>query len=180
MHSKYILSQVASGLVLIDQHVAHERVLYEAAQKAFSGQALPSQTVLFPTTLELAPDEFSRLLELMPSLEALGFRIREFGKDTVVVEGVPGDVAWGREREILRDVLDRASEARGGAEFLDKLAANYACKAAVKAGDPLTQEEMASLVDRLFATENPYYCPHGRPTIVHLSLHELDKRFERI
>ncbi len=180
VHSKYILSQVASGIVLIDQHVAHERVLYEEAQKAFAGQARPSQTVLFPTTLELAPDEFSRLLEMLPSLEALGFRIREFGKHTVVVEGVPSDVAWGREREILRDVLDRATEARSGAEFLEKLAANYACKAAVKAGDPLTQEEMASLVDRLFATENPYYCPHGRPTIVHLSMHELDKRFERI
>ena len=180
VHSKYILSQVASGLVLIDQHVAHERVLFEEAQRAFSGQALPSQTVLFPTTIEFAPDEFSRLLELIPNLERLGFRIREFGKHTVVVDGVPSDVAWGREREILRDVLDRAGQAREGAEFLDELAASYACKAAVKAGDTLTQEEMTSMVDRLFATENPYYCPHGRPTIVHLSLAELDKRFERI
>ncbi len=180
VHRKYILSQVASGLVLIDQHVAHERVLYEEAQKAFAGEARPSQTVLFPTTLELAPDEFARLLELIPNLERLGFRMREFGPNTVVVDGIPSDVAWGREREILRDVLDRSGEAQGGADFLDKLAANYACKAAVKAGDALTPEEMVSVVDRLFATENPYYCPHGRPTIVHLSLAELDKRFERI
>ncbi len=180
VHGKYILSQVASGLVLIDQHVAHERVLYEEAQKAFAGEARPSQTVLFPTTLELAPDEFARLLELIPNLERLGFRMREFGPNTVVVDGIPSDVTWGREREILRDVLDRSGEAQGGADFLDKLPANYACKAAVKAGDALTREEMASVVDRLFATENPYYCPHGRPTIVHMSLVELDKRFERI
>jgi len=180
VHNKYILSQVASGVVVIDQHVAHERVLFEEARKAFAGQALPSQTVLFPQAIEFAPDEFTRLVDLIPSLERLGFRLREFGKNTVVVDGVPTDVVWGREREIIRDILDSYGEGRSGADFQEQLAAAYACKAAIKAGDPLALEEMVSLVDRLFATENPYYCPHGRPIVVHLSLQELDKRFERI
>ncbi len=180
VHNKYILSQVASGLVMIDQHVAHERVLYEEAQEALTNEALPSQTVLFPQVFEFAPDEFSRLVDIIPYLERLGFRIREFGKHTVVVDGVPTDVVWGREREIIRDILDRHDEGQGGAEFLDKMAATYACKAAIKAGDPLTLEEMRTVVDRLFATKHPYYCPHGRPTVVHLSMAEMDKRFERI
>ncbi|UCH63581.1 MAG: DNA mismatch repair endonuclease MutL [Fidelibacterota bacterium] len=180
VHNRYILSQVTSGIVVIDQHVAHERVLFEEARKAFAGRALSSQTVLFPQAIELAPDEFTRLVDLIPSLERLGFRVREFGKNTVVVDGVPTDVVWGREREIIRDILDNYGEGRSGTEFFDQLAAAYACKAAIKAGDPLALEEMVSLVDRLFATENPYYCPHGRPIVVHLSLQELDKRFERI
>lgn len=180
VHNKYILSQVASGLVMIDQHVAHERVLYEEAQEALTNEALPSQTVLFPQVLEFAPDEFSRLVSIIPYLERLGFRIREFDKHTVVVDGVPTDVTWGREREIIRDILDRHDEGQGGADFFDKMAATYACKAAIKAGDPLTLEEMRTVVDRLFATKHPYYCPHGRPTVVHLSMAEMDKRFERI
>jgi DNA mismatch repair protein MutL len=180
VHNKYIFSQVASGVVMIDQHVAHERVLYEEALKAFEGAGLPSQTVLFPQVMELAPDAYSRLIDLIPSLERLGFRIREFGPHTIIVEGLPVDVAWGREREIITDILDRIDQHQTGAEVFERMAASYSCKAAVKAGDPLTLEEMRSVVDRLFATENPYYCPHGRPTVVHLSSTELDRRFERI
>ena len=180
VHNKYILSQIASGLVVIDQHVAHERVLFEEVRRAFSGNALPSQTLLFPQTIEFAPDEYQSLVEIIPNLERLGFRIREFGKNTVIVEGVPGDLIWGREREVIRSILDKHSEGGEGVDFLDHIAATYACNAAVKAGDPLTLEEMITLVDRLFATDNPYYCPHGRPIIVHLSLADLDHRFERI
>ncbi len=180
VHNKYIISQVASGLVMIDQHVAHERVLFEEAQRALTGSPLPSQTVLFPQVVELAPDEFSRLLDLIPQLERLGFRLREFGKNTVVIDGVPIDVVWGREKEIIRDILDREEQGQKGAKVFDQMAASYACQAAIKAGDPLSLEEMRSLVDRLFATEHPYYCPHGRPTVVHLSLAEIDHRFERI
>ncbi|MFC1618489.1 DNA mismatch repair endonuclease MutL [Candidatus Neomarinimicrobiota bacterium] len=180
VHNKYILSQIASGLVVIDQHVAHERVLFEEVRKALTGNALPSQTLLFPQTIEFAPDEYQLLIEIIPNLERLGFRIREFGKNTVLVEGVPGDLIWGREREVIRSILDKHREGGEGVDFLDHIAATYACNAAVKAGDPLTLEEMTTLVDRLFATENPYYCPHGRPIIVHLSLADLDHRFERI
>ena len=180
VHNKYIFSQVASGVVMIDQHVAHERVLYEDALKAFNGSSRPSQSVLFPQVLELAADEYSRLIDMIPYLERLGFRLREFGHQTVIIEGLPIDVAWGREQEIITDVLDRTDGRMEGAEVFEKMAASYSCKAAVKAGDPLTLEEMRNVVDRLFATENPYYCPHGRPTVVHLSSAELDRRFERI
>ena len=165
---------------MIDQHVAHERVLYEDALKAFNGSSRPSQSVLFPQVLELAADEYSRLIDMIPYLERLGFRLREFGHQTVIIEGLPIDVAWGREQEIITDVLDRTDGRMEGAEVFEKMAASYSCKAAVKAGDPLTLEEMRNVVDRLFATENPYYCPHGRPTVVHLSSAELDRRFERI
>jgi DNA mismatch repair protein MutL len=165
---------------MIDQHVAHERVLYEEALKAFNDKPLPSQTVLFPQVIDFAPDEFMRLVDMIPGLEKLGFRIREFGKNSVVVDGVPTAVVWGRERELLSDLLDRSEMKKAGSEFFEQLAAMYACKAAVKAGDALTLDEMRGVVDRLFATDNPYFCPHGRPTIVHLSMSEMDRRFERI
>ncbi|MBC8214768.1 MAG: DNA mismatch repair endonuclease MutL [Candidatus Marinimicrobia bacterium] len=178
---KYIVTEVKSGMIIIDQHVAHERILYEAAQKALDGNGFSSQTVLFPQTVKFLPDEYSKLIDIIPYIEKIGFRVREFGENTVVVEGVPPDVHWGAEGKIIKDILDKYLEHREfSSSFLDYISATYACKAAIKAGDKLSQEEMKNLVDRLFATEHPYYCPHGRPIIINLSIEELDKRFERL
>ena len=180
VHTKYIISEIKSGLVVIDQHVAHERVLFEQAMEAMEGSPLPSQTLLFPEVVELPAEDFSTLLELIPYLEKIGFRMKEFGKETVMIEGVPSELGWGSEKEVLTEIIDTyRNQQKAQPSFMEAVAASYACKAAVKAGDPLTQEEMQSLVDRLFATKHPYYCPHGRPIMANLSLDELDRRFER-
>ena len=180
VHTKYIVSEIKSGLVVIDQHVAHERVLFEQAMDAMEGNPLPSQSLLFPEVVELPIEDFPTLLELLPYLEKIGFRMKEFGKNTVMIEGVPSELGWGNEREVLTEIIDTyRNQQKAQPSFMEAVAASFACKAAVKAGDVLTQEEMQSLVDRLFATQHPYYCPHGRPIMVNLSLDELDRRFER-
>lgn len=181
IHSKYIISQIASGLVIIDQHVAHERVLYEEAMAAFEDHPLPAQTLLFPEVMEFSPDQFSVLLDILPYLEKMGFRMREFGPNTVTVEAIPSEMSWGNEKKIIREMLDDYLESQKKySSFQEALAASFACKAAVKAGDVLNKQEMQELVNRLFGTKHPYYCPHGRPIIIQLSMEELDRRFERI
>ena len=180
IHSKYIVSQIKSGLVIIDQHVAHERILFEQALVAMNKEPMSSQSLLFPQTLEFPPDDFSILLELFPYLQKLGFKMREFGKHAIVIEGVPSEMGWGNEQKILKEVIDNyQTHHKEYPSFQEALAASFACRAAVKAGDSLLKREMQTLVDRLFGTEHPYYCPHGRPVIVNLTLDELDKRFER-
>lgn len=180
IHEKYIVSQINSGLVIIDQHVAHERVLFEDALTAFEKAPLGAQTLLFPETLEFSADEFSVLLDILPNLNKLGFRMQEFGKNTVMVEAIPSEMVWGNEKTIIREIMDSFLENKKKySSWQEGLAASYSCHAAVKAGDLLTIQEMQALVNRLFATKHPYYCPHGRPIIVQLSIEELDKRFER-
>ncbi len=181
IHSKYIVSQISSGLVIIDQHVAHERVLYEEAMAAMDVQPMAAQTLLFPEVLEFSPDEFSVLLDVLPFLEKMGFRMKEFGTNTVLIEAIPAEMGWGNEKKVLRDILDEFLKTKKSrSSFQEALAASFACKAAVKAGDVLTKAEMQELVNRLFGSKHPYYCPHGRPIIVQLSLEELDRRFERL
>ena len=181
IHSKYIISEINSGLVIIDQHVAHEWVLYEEAMMAFESTSMASQTLLFPELLEFSSDEFDGLLDILPYLEKIGFKVKKVGDYSISVEATPSDVSWGNERQVIRDIIDDFLETRKtSSSYKESIAASFACKAAVKAGDKLTHDEMQLLVNRLFATEHPYYCPHGRPIIVQMSLEELDKRFERI
>jgi DNA mismatch repair protein MutL len=144
------------------------------------GNGMASQTVLFPQALTLQPDEYSNLLNIIPYLEKIGFKLREFGESSVIIEGVPIDVNWGTEKEIINEILEKyIHNSELDASFIDYIASTFACKAAVKAGDPLNPEERKHLIDKLFATSHPYYCPHGRPIIINLSLDDLDKRFER-
>lgn len=180
VHNKYILSQINNGIAIIDQHVAHERILYEEALEDLNDSPGNSQQLLFPETREFSADDYNILVDIIPSLNTLGFRLREFGPRTVLVEAVPNGMRGGSEGAILKEIIDHYRENRVfDYSPAKRLAASYSCKAAVKAGDPLTEEEMRVLVDRLFATENPFYCPHGRPIIINLSIDELDKRFER-
>jgi DNA mismatch repair protein MutL len=180
VHNKYILSQISSGLVIIDQHVAHERVLFEEALNAFHTTPLGAQTLLFPQVLEFSPVDYSALLDMVPFLEKIGFRMKTFGSHTILLEAVPSQMGWGNEKKILTAILDSyLKEGKQYSSLEEGLAASYACHAAIKAGDALTKAEMQALVNRLFGTKHPYYCPHGRPIIVQLSLEELDRRFER-
>ena len=181
VHKKYIISEINSGMVVIDQHVAHERVLYEECLQAFESKVMSSQTLLFPEEIEFSKDDYDVLLEIFPYLKKIGFKIIETKDSKLIVEATPSDISWGDEKKIIKEIIDEfISTRKKYSSYKEALAASFACKAAVKAGDQMTREEMVMLVNRLFATDHPYYCPHGRPIIMQLSLEELDKRFERI
>ena len=181
VHSKYIVSPISSGLVIIDQHVAHERVLFEEAMAAFDNNPMTGQTLLFPEVMEFSSDEFSVLLDVLPSLEKMGFRLKESGSNSIMIEAIPSEMSWGNEKNIIKEMLDNFLEnQKNYSSFQEALAASFSCNAAIKAGDVLNIQEMRELVNRLFGTKHPYYCPHGRPIIIQLSMDELDRRFERI
>ena len=180
IHKKYIVSEINSGLVIIDQHVAHERILYEEAIKAFESTALASQTLLFPEKIDFSHDDFDALLDVLPYLEKIGFKIKKQDEASIRIEAIPSEMALGNEKNVIKEILDNfLRDQKKYSSFQEGLAAMFACKAAIKAGDSLVREEMQELVNRLFSTKHPYYCPHGRPIIVQMSLNELDSRFER-
>ncbi len=182
VHNRYIMSQIKSGLVVIDQHVAHERILYEQILDHLNaGRAVPSQQLLFPQTLELSLEDYLVYSDIREWLDKVGFQINELSGRTVVIEAIPADVKVGSEAKILIEMIDfyRAHEA-GEYEPHEKIAAAFACKNAIKSGEKLNLEEMTSLVDQLFTTREPYFCPHGRPVIVTLGLEEFDRKFKRI
>ena len=180
IHNKYLITEIKSGLIIIDQHVAHERILFEEAKNAIEGNGFTSQTILFPQTVKFLPEEYEILIEITHYLEKIGFRFREFGNNTIIVEGTPPDINWGNENQIIREIIDQyMSVKKIDPTVIDQIAAVYSCKSAIKAGDSLKHSERRNLIDRLFATDHPYYCPHGRPIIINLSIDELDERFER-
>ena len=180
VHNKYIMSQIKSGLVIIDQHVAHERILYEEAKKRLAQHNPASQQLLFPHTIDLSAEDHDYLMQILPYLERLGFVIKGFGGKTVVVEGVPSGLKVGGEEKILTDIIDEFKKNRGkDIEVQEKVVKSYACRSAVMAGEKLSVETMQYLIDKLFATENPYFCPHGRPILINITLEEIDKRFQR-
>jgi DNA mismatch repair protein MutL len=181
LHNRYILSQIKSGLMIVDQHVAHERILYEQALERMNSSGRSSQQLLFPSTQQLPADDYNLLEELLPEMDLLGFDVKVFGRGTVVVEGMPPEVRPGSEGRILAEILDLYKEYRQDSptQVRDNLAKSYACRSAIKSGDPLGEQEMRSLIDQLFATKMPYVCPHGRPIVLRISLEEFDRRFGR-
>jgi len=183
LHETYILAPIAGGLLIVDQHAAHERILYEEARARLGGQATPSQGLLFALTVDLSRDQFDLVLEVMPALEKLGFEMSTLSPPTVIVRAVPAGIGAREPAALLRDVLDGLGEHHGRStardEPWDRVAKSFACHAAVRAGERLTRESMNHLVDRLFATALPHGDPHGRPTYVRVDLHELNQRFGR-
>jgi DNA mismatch repair protein MutL len=182
LHGQYVFVQTREGVLVIDQHAAHERVVYEETLRRLSGaaEAGPSQQLLFPVVVELSPAEHHAYEEARPLLEKLGFATRPLSGRTVLLEAVPGSLARRPNDGILRDLL--AELPRGAAplrDYVESIARSMACKAAIKAGDPMRPEEMRALVDQLFATDLPHACPHGRPTFMRITLAEFDRRFGR-
>tara|TARA_Y100000994_G_scaffold249554_1_gene262011 strand:+ start:266 stop:2002 length:1737 start_codon:yes stop_codon:yes gene_type:complete len=181
IHNKYLVTRLNDGMVIIDQHVAHERILYDSAIDGLNNKYAESQTVLFPKTLDFKGDEYDILIKLLPYLDKIGFKIREFGENKIIIEGIPVYMKNNDEIALIKDIIDKYDTyGDNESELYDKLAANYSCKAAVKAGDKLEDNEIKHLINKLFQSPNPYFCPHGRPIIVNLTIEELDKRFERL
>jgi DNA mismatch repair protein MutL len=181
LHNKYILSPIKSGLMVIDQHVAHERILYDKAINSFDADIPFSQQLLFAEEIKLDPADYDLLKLIYPYLHKLGFEVKLKKKNIVVINGVPSDVKSGYEVETLKGIIKeyRVNEEEKHLEIRDNLAKSFSCKAAIKAGDKLSEQEMRVLVDQLFATSMPYVCPHGRPIIIKIPLSEFDKRFGR-
>lgn len=176
----YILSQVKGNLMVLDQHAAQERILYEEALRNLTQRQASSQQVLFPTVSELTPKEFQILEEHKELIGKLGFEIKHFGGRTILVTAVPILIRNKSGEVFLREILTQLEEeGKVEKDRVKAVAKSFACHGAIKAGDRLTQEEMHSLVRQLFTTDEPYSCPHGRPTVIKLSLDELNKKFGR-
>jgi len=176
----YILAAVKESLIVMDQHTAHERILYEEATKNLTSKKPIIQQLLFPQALELTPLEFSFFDENLAVWEELGFEVKPLGGKTVMVSGVPSGIRNKNSGNFFKEILtDLSANYKPGNDRIKAITSTFACKAAVKAGDKLTTEEMNSLFDRLFATENPYICPHGRPTLIRIPLEEINHKFGR-
>lgn len=181
LHNKYILTPIKNGLMIIDQHIAHERILYEKAIQSIENAIPLSQQLLFPQTIELSKPDFDLIIELKDYFEKIGFDFKPTGKSTIIINGIPQDIKQGKEKEVLLEILEMYREfaLTNVTDEKDNIAKSFACKSAIKAGDPLTEKEMISLIDNLFATKIPYVCPHGRPVFIKLTIDELDRRFGR-
>ena len=178
----YIIALTPDGIAVIDQHVAHERVLYERLTVKRFSAGIPVQHLAVPLTLNLSRREALLLGEHCPSFAASGWEIAPFGGDSFVVRAIPAMLVKKSYELILRDMIDELVNQSVSRRLLvqqDHVTITNACKMAVKAGDPLTIEEMTGLLEQLAETENPYLCPHGRPIVVTISFHELDKQFKR-
>ncbi|HKI00560.1 MAG TPA: DNA mismatch repair endonuclease MutL [Thermoanaerobaculia bacterium] len=179
-----ILLEGPDGLYLIDQHVAHERILYERLRRVLAAERPPVQHLLTPVLLELAPAERLRLLELAPGLEEHGFGVTALSGTTLALTSVPAVLSTDAAESLLRRLAaDSGDGTRGGAdlarEILESLAASMACKAAVKMHHPLSAPEMEALMAELFVAEQPYACPHGRPIVLQMTDSDLERRFGR-
>jgi DNA mismatch repair protein MutL len=179
LHNSYILTQTRSGLCMIDQHAAHKRIVYEKALNA-TESALPStQQLLFAQTVEFSASEFSLLKEVHPILQRMGFNVQIMSGNTAMISGVPADIDIGDEQSVLKSMLQQYQDLDGRLQLdaRHKLAIAFASKTAIPRGKRLTDVEMESLVDQLFACDTPYSDPLKKPTIVYLPMDEIQARF---
>jgi len=183
VHNTYLVAPYEDGLLVIDQHALHERILYNELRRRLDAGRLQAQRLLIPETVSVGPTEAELLAERTDLLERLGMEVSRFGPGTVAVQRFPSLLI---ERGVgpgafLRAALDALGEdeTTDPERLLSKLLALMACKAAVKAGDPLTAEEMDALLAAREGAEKGSACPHGRPTTLRLTLKDLQKQFHR-
>jgi DNA mismatch repair protein MutL len=170
------------GLLLIDQHVAHERILFDKFRQKETGRTIESQNLLLPETLDLTPAQAEAYNFVAEELESLGFAVMKLSGRTIAIKSIPTDVPPTEVRNLFAEILDNVElEKRGGAKSThrDDIAASLACKAAVKINMKLTHEKMQWLIDRLLLTSSPTTCPHGRPVILRLTMKDIERGFHR-
>jgi DNA mismatch repair protein MutL len=181
LQDTFVVSASDEEVFFIDQHVAHERVLFEQLRRELSSGPLASQSLLFPQTLELGPGKAELLAEWHGDLEALGFALEGFGGRSVLLRAVPSLLKGEEPRRLIEGLLDEvgAPAAATASPPVERALAFVACRAAVKAHAPLQREEMTRLLSDLSATETPFFCPHGRPIVSRLSLKEIKRELRR-
>lgn len=178
----YWLVQFGDKLYIIDQHAAHEKVLYERLMKDLKEQKFQSQLLSPPVILNLSMQEEQLFLKYRSCFENMGFEIEDFGERAYAVRAVPSNLPGLAKDSILMELLDSLSDISGNISsesLLDKVA-SMSCKAAVKGNHQMSSMEAKALIDELLTLENPYHCPHGRPTIISMTKYELEKKFKRI
>jgi len=177
----YLCYESADGMVIVDQHSAHERIIYEEVMRQLRAEGLPAQRLLLPLTIELTDEELDVITTYGDDLRRIGFEVEPFGGRTVAIHGVPNPHPRCDAATCFREMVADLARGRfgGWANRLERFAATYACRAAVKAGQPLDERSMRELLLRLFACELPPHDVHGRSTIVQLPRDELERRFGR-
>ncbi len=176
----YWLIAFHERLVFIDQHAAHEKVKFERLMKDLSKKTVPSQMISPPVILQLNGREESLLKEQETLFASFGFEIEPFGEDSYALRSVPLDLYGCHEAAFFHDILDELAEHGKGDALLESHLASAACKAAVKGNTKLSKQEFESLIEELLLLENPYHCPHGRPTMISMSRYEIEKKFKRV
>jgi DNA mismatch repair protein MutL len=184
IHGNWILAETPDGLVLVDQHAAHERLVYERLKREAAAGVVATQALLLPLVVDMAADEAQMLLDAAPDLARLGLVLEPFGRGAVILREVPAALGHPDGAALLRDVADALAEERGSgpealARRLDAVLARAACHGSVRAGRRLRPEEMDALLREMERTPNAGQCNHGRPTFVHLRLHDIERLFGR-
>lgn len=181
-HGTYIIAEDETGIYLIDQHAAQERVNYERNMRALKAKEVHTTELLFPITIELSGSEYLTVKKEVPHLQELGFDIEEFGMNTFVIKAHPTWLREGYEEESIRRIIDLIV---GGISHIDpvkfneSIAITLACKMSIKANMHISHEAQEELLNELCACDNPYNCPHGRPTIIKFSIYDLERMFKR-
>jgi DNA mismatch repair protein MutL len=183
VHNRYLITENDEGMVIIDQHALHERILYEQLRTKVLGGSLEKQRLLVPEPVTLTPAEAAVALESREILCQLGIEIEPFGGDTVLVSSYPAMLANFNPAEVLRQLVEQLMS--GGKtperrDLLDEMLHMISCKAAIKAGDRLNAEEITVLLEQRHLFQDSHHCPHGRPTSLVFTREELDKRFKRM
>jgi DNA mismatch repair protein MutL len=176
----YIIAEGPNGLYLIDQHAAHERILYDRISAQWARKEVEVQGLLQPITIELSPREEETLRTSKEFLAEFGFTIEPFGNRSYVIRAIPALMAKANIIEIISALLDSLANKQSPNPWEEKIAQSLACHGAIRAGQQLSNEEMRELIKQLEQTKQPRACPHGRPTMIHLSSHQLEKEFGRI
>ena len=178
----YVLMENAGGLVLVDQHAAHERILFEEMKRRMEQQGVPGQRLLLPLTLEVSPRDGDWLGRNLDVLQRAGIGLEPFGAGTFKIDSLPTFLRATEPTQLLRDIIDDLRETSAQTSKLrlgEDMIAKTVCRHAVKANDYLREPELVRLIQDLLACELPYCCPHGRPTMIQLSYSELEKKFGR-
>ena len=182
LYDSFIIAIDDEGLLLIDQHVAHERILFDKYRKREADRPVESQNLLLPETVDLTPAQAEAFTLIENELSGLGFGVMRLSGRTVAIRSIPTDLPPGETRNLFAEILDHIElEKRGSAKstLRDDVAASLACKAAVKINMKLSQEKMQWLIDRLLLTSSPTTCPHGRPVILRILARDIERGFHR-
>ena len=178
----YVLMENANGLVLVDQHAAHERVLFEELRRRMEQQGVPTQKLLLPQTFDVPPRDADWIEQNLPVLQRMGIGIESFGPDTFKIDSLPSFLDVSNAAQFMRKVIDDLKSAGNSTSAMrlgEEMIAKTVCRHAVKANDPLRYPELEKLIRDLLDCDLPYCCPHGRPTMIQISLQELEKKFGR-
>lgn len=183
LHNRYLITENSQGILVVDQHALHERVIYEQIRDKVLGGVIEKQRLLVPEPVTLLPAEAAAVLEARETLAQIGIDIEPFGGDTVLVTGYPAMLANLNPAELLRQIVDQLmteGKTPDARDVIDELLHMISCKAAIKAGDRLSPEEVSALLEQRHLFHDTHHCPHGRPTALLFTKEELDKRFKRI